>query len=278
MNYILYALYLPNLTDENSHNQQIFSQFYYSLETLKQTGYNGKVVVYYDSNIDLSKFYYLNNYNAVRDFDFVFFTKFKYDSYLKILTPASFQKWQSLKIFNRSYDYDSVLYVDNDTFFNRNPKELFEKYKEENIFYSKQYDKTKNLFYEKINLATASINSGQFLLNKKIIDKLDQQNLFLQNITKEYFKILISTMEYKPKMVPQMYWIGEEYAVTKILESYVIPIKQFDDIDCKFGTVDRTTVFSHYYSANTKNAIPEKYWSNYTKNNSNSSYSFTSTK
>lgn len=277
MNYILYTAYLPNLIDENSHNQQIFSQLYYSLKSLKDVGYSGKVIVYYDSNVSFCNFDYLLNYNIFKDFDFVIFVKFKYDTFLKSTTKGAFHKWQCLKLFNRTFDYFRVLCVDNDVVFNKNPEKLFNLYANENIFYGKQYgftekEITNNVIYQNFSLSIPHVNTGQCIVSKKIVDKLDQNNLFIQNLVKQYFHVLSITDKYKQDESHHMLWVGEEYAITKLLNLNLINIEQFKDIDCTFGKIDKNAILNHYYSCNTKNIIPEIYWSKYTINSEFTGY------
>ena len=272
MNYILYSAYLPNLTDKNSHNQQVFSQLYYSLKTLYNTGYGGNVVIYYDSDITLSDFTYKNQYNIVKDFDFVLPIKFKYDNFLKTTTKGAYHKWQTATLFNKNIFFEQVLCVDNDTIFNRDPTPLFEKYNNKDVFYGKQYgpseyDSIKN----NLEINNYILNTGQFILSKAVLNKLGDN--FLPNLLKEYIDVLRVTNKIQPEAENHMYWLGEEFAITKLLEQNNIPIISMDWFDSNYGVVDYDTTVCHYYSKNTKKILPEKYWSNFTQQY-DSSYNF----
>jgi hypothetical protein len=263
MNYILYSAYLPNLTDENSHNQQVFSQLYYSLKTLYDTGYTGNVIFYYDSDIDIGDFNYKGKYNLL-DFQFLIPVRFSYDEYCKSITKGAFHKWNVLNLFYKQFEFKKVLYVDNDTIFNSDPSIFFYEYNEPRTFYGKQYAHDESQIKPNINLFENILNTGQFLVNKKLIDIFT--NNFLSNLLKEYVDIMNVTNKVNPEKAEYMLWLGEEYAITKLLQDYGITIKQFKDEHAKFAHLEKDTTLIHYYSANTRKMIPQEYWSEFTKN------------
>jgi hypothetical protein len=265
---ILYSVYLPNLDDKNHHNQQIFSQLYYSLKTLYDTGFDKSVFLYIDSNIDITTFIFKEKYNLVADFPKLIIVKFKYNKFLKIASKAAFHKWQCVKEFNERFSYDQILCVDNDTIFNKNPEYLFNQYSNLNAFYGVQYQYDN--ICEKIELLESCLNTGQFIISKNIINALKFN--FLEKLLKEYFNVLCVTNKHEPEKADHMIWLGEEYAITKLLQDIDAPIIQFDYNDVQISTTGTEATLYHYYSSNTKNAVPEQYWSNYTLNTKESSY------
>jgi hypothetical protein len=272
-NIILYSVYLPNLSDENHHNQQIFSQLYTSLKTLYNTGYSGNVFLCYDSDVDISKFVYKKKYNLLQDFNKLIYVNFKYNNFLKTTTKAAFHKWNAVKYFNDNFSFDKILCVDNDTIFTKNPSYFFEKYFDSNLFYGIKYEY--DSICEKIGLIESCINTGQFLISKNILNHLNKN--FLQNLLKEYIEVLITTNKTEPERADHMIWLGEEYAITKLLQNNDITIQEFSDTDVRISTIGNDATLYHYYSSNTKIAVPQEYWSTYTKNTSkDASYNFLS--
>ena len=250
-NVILYSAYLPNLSDETHHNQQVFSQLYTSLNTLYNTGYDGNIFLCYDSDVDISKFVYKKIYNLSQDFKKLICVNFKYNN----------------------FNFDRILCVDNDTFFTKNPEHLFYDYPDVNKFYGIKYQY--DTICEKIGLIDACLNTGQFLVSKKILNTLNKN--FLENLLKEYIDTLIITNKTEPERADHMIWLGEEYAITKILQNNDVLIEEFSDDHVKISTIGNEATLYHYYSSNTKLAVPQDYWSVYTKNASNdASYNFLS--
>jgi len=257
----MYSAFLPKLSDINHTNQQIFSQLYYSIETLTDTGYSGKVFLFYDADVDIKNFLYKKKY-SLKKFSNLVCVRANYDENIIKKTKCAFHKWYYLKLFYDKFKFNRVLCVDNDTIFNKNPEIIFNENSDLDVFYGKQYRWNDDLIKEKLNMEAQCLNTGQFLVSSKIMQVLGDK--FLEDVLENYFLTLKITNEFKKDLAGHMIWIGEEYAITKTLEEKKIKIINLSDKYATYSGVNKKPVFCHYYSCNTRNAVPEEYWSIHT--------------
>lgn len=270
MECILYSAFLPVLGDEKHHNQQIFSQLYYSLETLKNTGYSDNIFLLYDSDVKIENFFFKGKYN-LEDFKNLTCVNFSYDENIKNKTKCAFHKWDALKVFSKRVKFNRVLCVDNDTIFNFNPRIIFEENTDLNSFYGKQYYFKDDIIKEKLKLKAQCLNTGQFMVSKEVMNILGEN--FLDDVLENYFLTLKITNQFKKELSGHMVWVGEEYAMTKTLEDKKIPIINLSDKYAIYSRKDEKSVLCHYYSGNTKKVVPKKYWSKYTSDRDFTGYS-----
>ena len=263
MNCVFYCAYLPYLTDKTHHNQESFSQLYYSLKTLYETGYDKGVFLYYDADVDVNDFVYKEKYNLTRDFKNLICVKFKYKEWDK--TETAFHKWHALMAFSKNFAFNRVLCIDNDTVFNKNPEHLFTHYSDPNVFYGVRY-KWLDLdpVQKQIGMKGPSLNTGQYIISRQIINSLGVD--FLNDLLREYYKFQLLTSQYQPENKNSIKWLGEEQAATKVLENKNILIEQLSDEHVTISKIQKTSTLCHYYSCNTKKIIPVEYWSEFTKN------------
>jgi hypothetical protein len=207
---------------------------------------------------------YKEKYNLANEFKDLTCIKFSYKHWNKLRHNA-FHKWYALMEFNRQFAFKRALYIDNDTFFNKNPDHLFNDYPDPEVFYGVRYNWLDlDIVQKQIGMKAPSLNSGQYIISKQVIQNLGVD--FLNDLYKEYFKFQLLTQQYKPQDTHGVKWLGEELAATKVLENKNISIHEFLDKDVAIGVAKKTTTLSHYYSCNTVNTLPVEYWSEFTYN------------
>jgi hypothetical protein len=261
MNAIVYSIYVEGADLCDNYN---FEQFKTSFKTLRKFNKELPVKVYLcaPSATDLEQIYSYNDKNL----EFILFNL----SIDERLTGGIYARWTGHKWPNtiaalKTFEFDNVLYIDTDTFFQTDPAYLFDKYGYTDSIIGKEEGQDK--WTKKFNHPYLGMNDGQQLVSKLCLPylkdlikyrddavyKLQEENK--DNPDKE-FKIAIQ-------------YVYGQYAVSDFLISIGNPLKQFDDSDVtvisypdKFyalGEKKDSICLLHYFNTNMEIFDPAAY-------------------
>lgn len=168
MDVILYSIYV-----KEKPNFLILAQLYYSIKTLRKYNTEIPIVIVINSGINLENYNINGMFNIVRDFDNIQILQIEFSA-----KHLAIQKWRAVEtIFNKT-NYNKVLYLDNDTFFSRNPKDFFTDFSEDYFYFRPEWgDACYNIY------GFYGMNSGQFFLSRKVFQQIPVN--FIELIEKE---------------------------------------------------------------------------------------------
>ena len=177
------------------------------------------------------------------------------DGYAQFLLHRWDNAFKSLK----TYNFDSILYLDTDTVFHNDPEILFSKYSKRNTIACKEDNSTKVLNSMKVGF---SMNDGQFMLNKSESHHHEE----LMNFTYEYVNSKMTNLLGKidDDDYDAMRWILIQIAATEYFIKAGASIEIFETKDVMLHVEpehnDTTDlVLHHYYSGNTSKFVPKDF-------------------
>ena len=231
----MYSIYIDGSESNNFDGEDSYLRYYaalyYSLKTLMQVKSDDvDVVVFYSSkNFDFKNYNYLNKFNLFKDFPSVHFIQFNYPSYVN---NVYLHKWLALEKISNEFDYEKILYVDNDVFFLLNFDEVFHKYKNVNAIYGLFEGHVEHT--EKL-LGRPGMSSGQFFFHKNALQKID--NLFSKVLTA--YDFLVRKNKYffgedKPRH-NFIFNLLEQYAGSKVFFDEGTELLSFSNRDISYG-------------------------------------------
>jgi hypothetical protein len=223
MNAIVYSVYVDNGNLSDNYN---FEQFKTSLATLRKFNLDIPVKVYISAP-EANDIQLINSFND-NHLEFIQFD-LKFD---KRLTGGIYTKWTAHKWPNtldalKRFDLDNVLYIDTDTFFQKDPAYLFSKYGNTHHVWGKS--DVEKIWPERFGLDYLGMNDGQQLLSKYTLP-------FLQDLINTRDDLVYDMQEkHKDSNDEKLYvaiqYIYGQYAVSEFLKSINNPLKHFDDDD-----------------------------------------------
>lgn len=251
---------------------------HYSLYTLfgvigKNPSYD--IVVFLKSSDNSYSFdsIHLDKFNLKKDFPNVIFVESDYDK-----KDAYMSKWYH---FQKTFEmgYEKVFYFDVDTVFFKDPDFLFEKYSDD---YFWCLFEGMNSFTKKL-LGHRGINSGHFLMHKKLFDKvpnffetITEKRIQLSNLAKDYFKKDIINK----KEENSFNYFNEQYCLQETLNDLKIPLEEIDRVDMNWGHdivevirenddvvgyKNKTYTVWHYTTFYSYLILPKRYFTSYIK-------------
>ena len=269
---------------------------YWSLKTLSNFYDNSfDVILFYDSNVEnfeLEKVH-INNFNMVKDFNFVKFIKLNYyEKYKQKKDPFSYKdqnffsnisniwmfKWFGLeKIF--SLGYEKILFLDVDTVFYRNPAEIFSSLNEKCVYVSLEQMfssiiSSNSKYISKISpnkpanplLLNRNINNGNGINGGQIFFSKVKMNNFFDL----YYKSRLDLNEdakqlFQEGKIDEIFYkyltsFNEQWAPLLVFDFYKINVTKIPPILIKRGKIiDKTPCVFHYEQIKYKHElIPEE--------------------
>lgn len=180
-------------------------------------------------------------------------------------------KWKNALDMFSKFDVDRVLFVDGDTFFARDPNELFDKYSDPEVIWTRE--ENPNFITDQIQhivRISRFVNDGQFILPKKVAMRI--QHSFAVRQQKYIREILTSTEGILSESDHRlMHWLSSQYSVTKVLDYFGVGVRFFDRRDTTLanepmhhhrhsGCPGVQSILHHYFFGNTPRYLPERYW------------------
>jgi hypothetical protein len=176
-------------------------------------------------------------------------------------------RWINVMKSFELWDFDRVLFLDGDTFFNRSPDELFNKYTNTKCLWAR-LDVTSGLM-KQIGIPDG-INDGQFILSRDIFNKVNPN--FRERHRQNVFNLLSSTESKLDALGHKhLHWLSSQYAALTTLAEFGVYVGYFSTADVtlstepcwKHGNGDctMTSIMHHYFFGNTPRYLPRRYWS-----------------
>lgn len=212
---VVYSLLAPTLSSSDDN----ISQLYYSLETLCSQEGEHDICLFYSSAEDVEKYDHLGKYNLRRDFPKLKIERIDYD-----YDHTTAHKWLAIQNVIGA-GYDRVLYVDNDTFFSRDPSYLFKKYGKGRFWII--YDRSDaGMLCEKVT-GWRGMNSGQFLFHAELLHEY-RDNLFELYIRERESLLDKARQALEGEELKYFEWLSEQFAFHQFLLNNGIPIGELD--------------------------------------------------
>lgn len=253
-NAIVYAFHVREL--DIKHNK-CYKQLKYSVNTIRKFNKNIPIYVYVSpSKIDVPTFSFDSNIHIVKfdiEDDGGWLQEWVDLGFLEFLK----HRWEKAIESIHSYNLDSILYLDTDTVFHRDPEILFKKYESKNYIWAKP-DNSYDLM-AKVEV-WPGMNDGQFILSKELASKDIMVHM------KSYVSHIIS--KNKQKLTEEEYrnlcWVSTQYAAWDYFQSKNNPVRHFDEEEVMISTEPEykntnKLILHHYFSGNTNRFVPEEY-------------------
>lgn len=146
----------------------------------------------------------------------------------KIYALWTSHKWVSSFRALREFGFDNILYVDTDTYFQKDPEYLFNKYGNTESIYGKAdiSDKWTSVFDAK----NGGMNDGQYLLSKHVLKY--EKDILRERV--EYVYKLQRKFKNHPDdeiRITGVQWVACQYGVSEYLYKIGNPLKWFDNED-----------------------------------------------
>lgn len=137
-------------------------------------------------------------------------------------------KWSSSFRALREYKFDNIMYVDTDTYFQKDPEYFFTKYGNTTSIYGRPdiSDRWTTVF----GVTNGGMNDGQFLLSKHTLKH--ESNILRERV--EYVYKLQRKFKDEPDdeiRITGVQWVSCQYAISEYLQKIGNPLKWFDDDD-----------------------------------------------
>lgn len=223
MNAVVYSVHVDNGNLSENYN---FEQLKTSLSTLRKFNLDIPVKVYISAP-EASDLELIDSFND-KNLEFVLFN-LKFDSRLSggIYTRWTSHKWPNTLDALKRFNLDNVLYIDTDTFFQKDPEFLFLKYGNTSNVWGKS--DVEKIWPERFELNDLGMNDGQQLLSKHTL-------AFLEDLIIARDELVYKMQEkYKDTDDEKLYiaiqYIYGQYAVSEFLKSINNPLRHFDDED-----------------------------------------------
>lgn len=223
MNAIIYSVYVENGNLSANYN---FEQLKTSLKSLRSFNKNVPVKVYVcaPEAQDMNRLESLVDSNL----EFVIFN-LQFDKRLTggIYTRWTAHKWPNTLDAIKRFNLENALYIDTDTFFQKDPEPLFDKYGNTDHIWGKP--DVEKIWPEKFELDYMGMNDGQQMVSSKTL-------AYLEDLIKTRDDLVYEMQEkYKgvddEKLSIAIQYIYGQYAVSEFLISIGNPLRHFDDQD-----------------------------------------------
>lgn len=260
-NAIVYSIYVNESDASKNYN---FEQLKLSVTTIRDINQDIPILVYMSPVGCLPKYasYPLTTANFI-EFDLNWDKRLEHETYAKWTS----HKWQSSFHALEKYQLDNILYVDTDTFFQKDPELLFAKYGNRNAIVGKK-DISED-WTKVFDVKNGGMNDGQFLISKNMLkhkDELLKERVNYVLRLQEKFKE--STDEYLK--ITGIQWVSCQYAISEYLHSIGKPLEFFDEEDVhivhkfdEFKKLDKKILENftlvHYLNYNTRFFCPPAY-------------------
>lgn len=137
-------------------------------------------------------------------------------------------KWQTSFRALREFGFDNILYVDTDTYFQKDPEYLFTKYGNTHSIYGKPdvSDRWTTVF----NAKNGGMNDGQFLLSKHVLKY--EKDILRERV--DYVYKLQKKFKNEPDdeiRITGVQWVSCQYAISEYLYKIGNPLKWFEEED-----------------------------------------------
>lgn len=260
-NAIVYSLYVGE--DDISKNYN-FEQLKLSLKTIRDINLTIPVFVYVSPVGLLPKYaaYPLTTAQFV-EFDLNWDNRLEHETYAKWTS----HKWQSAFHALEKYELDNILYIDTDTFFQKDPQLLFNKYGNRNAIVGKK-DISED-WTKVFDVKNGGMNDGQFLISKQMLQHKDE-------LLKERVEYVLRLQEkFKESKddnikITGIQWVSCQYAISEYLNKIGKPLEFFDESDVhivykfhEFKQLDKDTlnnfILIHYLNYHTRFFCPPAY-------------------
>ena len=223
MNAIIYSVYVENQNLSNNYN---FEQLKTSLRSLRSFNKSIPVKIY----VCATKAQDMHLLEDLKDAatEFVLFN-LKFDKRLTggIYTRWTAHKWPNTLDAIQKFNLDNALYVDTDTFFQKDPAYLFEKYGYTNQIWGKP--DVEKIWPDRFELNYMGMNDGQQMVSKLTLDYLEALIFARDEMVYMMQEKYADANDEKLSIAIQ--YIYGQYAVSEFLISIGNPLKHFDDED-----------------------------------------------
>ena len=223
MNAIVYSVHVDNGNLANNYN---FEQFKTSLSTLRKFNIDIPVKLYVSAP-EAEDMYLIDQFND-KNVEVILFN-LQFDSRLTghVYTRWTAHKWPNTLDALKRFSLDNVFYIDTDTFFQKDPAYLFEKYGNTQHVWGKPDVEKK--WPERFDLNYLGMNDGQQMISKQALPFLEKLIIARDELVykmQEKYK----GVEDKELQIAIQYIYGQ-YAVSEFLKSINNPLKHFEDSD-----------------------------------------------
>lgn len=258
-NAIVYSIHSSNPSIEDNAN---FQQLRYSIDTLRKYNKDIDIKVYISPSDALeTKEKPLPTHNI----EYIAFDA-KADPRLEHQLYALWtsHKWQNAFRALEDFDYENILYIDTDTFWQSDPEKIFRDYGNQEFIWTKADRYIK--FIDFMKLKNIAINDGVNLLSKKMLKYKDG----ILNARVE--KVLEWQEEYSylgdyEMRASGIQWAACQYAVSEYLCEIGVPPKFFKEEDVailddyeSMSLKERSEVgLVHYFNFATHVFLPQEY-------------------
>lgn len=223
MNAIVYSVHVDNGNLSNNYN---FEQLKTSLSTLRKVNNEIPVKVYISAP-EAEDMHILDHFKD-KNLEVILFN-LQFDSRLKgnVYTRWTAHKWPNTLDALKRFNLDNVLYIDTDTFFQKDPEFLFLKYGNTPHVWGKS--DVEKIWPERFELNDLGMNDGQQLLSKHTLT-------FLEDLITTRDELVYKMQEKHKdtddkKLYVAIQYIYGQYAVSEFLKSINNPLRHFDDED-----------------------------------------------
>lgn len=258
-NAIVYSIFCSDDILEQNYS---FLQLRYSIDTLRKFNKDIPVIVYLAPTGILETLRGPVPSDNVTYMTYDIHPNDKLENFFYSLWTS--HKWPNTFHALETGGYDNVLYADADTFWQRDPEELFNKYGNDKSIYTKRdsFAEFESLLQPKSPPANDGINLvSKYLIPYKEdiinarIDKVIEWQRKHEDITDE--RLIVSGLQ----------WLAYQYAVSECMFELDNPVKFFDKEDVALEdewndmtpAERREVAVMHYFNYNTEYYVPQMY-------------------
>jgi hypothetical protein len=223
MNAIIYSVYVENGNLSSNYN---FEQLKTSLKSLRSFNKSIPVKIYVCAT-EAEDMHLLEDLkDAVTE---VVLFDLKFDKRLTggIYTRWTAHKWPNTLDSIKKFNLDNVLYIDTDTFFQKDPLYLFKKYGYTNHIWGKP--DVEKVWPERFELDYMGMNDGQQMVSSKSLEYLEDLIKTRDDLVYEMQEKHKDSGDNKLDIAIQ--YIYGQYAVSEFLRSIDNPLRHFEDED-----------------------------------------------
>jgi hypothetical protein len=261
-NGIVYSVHVEESTLKQNYSIEQFKVSYSSLRKYNKD-IPVKLYISPSNKIDISKYDLKFDNVEIVLFDAVADSRLQHQIYAKWTS----HKWENSFKALRTFNFDNVLYVDTDTFFQKDPAFMFEKYGNKDLIYGKPdvSDKWTSIF----NARNGGMNDGTYILSKHMLkyekDLLKARVDYVFNL-QESFK----TIDIEEIKITGIQWVACQYGVSEYLININKPLQFFDENDVYIihkmdeynvlpNSVKQSFAIVHYLNYNMKHFAPSAF-------------------
>ena len=262
-NAIVYAVYSDK---EDFENLLQWREIQYSVKTLREYNKDIDIKIYVAPEINVAKAVGLEKFDNVEVISLEL-PEMGPEWINKTIAKWLAMKWNAAFKALEVFKYDSVLMVDPDTVFQKNPQYIFEKYNDGSI-YARPED-WKDFVVDFLKISRPVMNDGIVLIPKRYLKAkdllLEQRNLFSFKLADEYRSTEGDLGFYWNRGI---WWASFQYGISEYLNNAFDPVKYFDIMDVStlrdFEKIpnqeERDEVcLIHYFSIGVKKFLPNKW-------------------